>query len=431
MALKSKELLFLPRHDENEQFARGNAYWWKNVKNDEGRLVGRAVEIKLSTPGSVFLVFQALLPYLLFSTTPDDNSPDDDPTTQALPITLTLHGGTNVPASPSFEYIDQVLLPTLHRIGIPPLTLTLHNRGWTHGRAQIGSVTFTITPLPPGSTLPAFSLPSREPTDMVKTVHVSILAPTAAVRAQIRSAVTEAVRTKYGDAVEIEVPVDEDSGHAKRLYLLLVAETGTGRRYGRDWLYDRKIADAGDAAGRMVAKVVKDLAWEVRSRRAVDSFMEDQLVVFMALGEGKSFLGDGRGRGQGPQEEEARGGKREGEGNDEGGSRRVGESQEGRTGEEQEESLKNEKEKEQVKGTKPTLHTLTARWVAEKILDVKFDNINHSHNHNDSDSDSGRGGTCTGYAFSSNSDKPKPKPTSQEVGTHTDTLADEMHGLSI
>jgi len=343
MTLKSKELLFSPCRDENERLTRGNTQWWKNTRDPAGTITSRAVEIKQSTPGSIFLVFQALLPYLLFSSPPTTT---DSP--QPLPITLTIHGGTNVSASPSLEYTTQVLLPTLHRIGLPPITLTLHRRGWTHGPTQLGSATFTLTPLPPGAPLPAFSLARHPASDPVVALHASILAPSPTTRAQIRTALTAAVRTRWKDPdLAVEFPVDEDSGHAKRLYLLLVAETRSGCRLGRDWLYDRKIADVADAVGVLVERVVAALWSEVQAGGAVDSFMEDQLVVFAALAWGRTCVRSSGGSVDGGGE----GGHGDGEeGMDGEGGGKAGRGERG-----------------------PTLHTRTARWVAAEILRVAFD----------------------------------------------------------
>lgn len=331
MELKSKELTFEPCVDRTERLSSDSANWWKSLKDQDGKSVGRAVEIKMTTPGSIFLVFQALLPYLLFSSSGIGRSGQGS-TSPPLPVKLTVHGGTNVTSSPSFEYVQQVLLPTLGRIGIPPITLTLSNRGWTHGRAQVGSATFTITPFSPDSGIPAFSLLGPSPADKLKAFHASILASPSNVRSHMRNSVTEAVRARWGKDPQLEFPVDEDSGHPKRLYLLLVAETNEGLRYGRDCLYDRKISNVNEAIGNVVKQVVHDMAKELDNGGPTDEFMEDQLAVFMALGMGKSVVA-----GDEPS---------------------CGVSDSGNGAQ---------------KRNEPTLHTKTARWVAETILDVRFD----------------------------------------------------------
>lgn len=364
MELKSKDLLFEPCRDEAEMSGPGMERCWKTLKDEDGKIVGRAAEIKMPTPGSIFLIFQALLPYLLFACTNPPNENKDNAEyniSTTLPVTLTIQGGTNVSSSPSFEYVQQVLLPYLHRIGIPPIALTLNKRGWTQGCTAIGSVTFTITPFAPGARLPAFSLPQRDLSDKVNFIHVSLLAATTDARSYIRTALAAALPAQFGSDITITCPVDEDSHHPKRLYLLLVAETSTGCRYGRDWLYDRKRVDMYTDGQHLVTKVVADLAGEVRARGPVDEFMEDQLVVFCALARGKSSVGGSSSMTQSmaarPLPSENVAFYRKDSGIEKGKSRDEDQGRESRS------TVRRE----------PTLHTRTAQWVAEKMLNVRFE----------------------------------------------------------
>lgn len=100
----------------------------------EARQIDSKIDIRLPTPGSVFLVFQALYPYLLHSTSADQ-------------IRLSIIGGTNVSSSPSFDYVSQVLIPNFARVGLPPLSVRLEQRGWGMGHGQMGKVIFTVDSL--------------------------------------------------------------------------------------------------------------------------------------------------------------------------------------------------------------------------------------------------------------------------------------------
>jgi RNA 3'-terminal phosphate cyclase (ATP) len=92
--------------------------------------------IHLPTAGSVFLVFQALYPYLLYAGA-----------SQARPIRLNLTGGTNVSHSPSYDYVSQVLVPNFARLGLPRLEVRLRKRGWATGPVDLGTVTLLVDPL--------------------------------------------------------------------------------------------------------------------------------------------------------------------------------------------------------------------------------------------------------------------------------------------
>jgi RNA 3'-terminal phosphate cyclase (ATP) len=239
-------------------------------------------EIDITTPGSITLVLQAVLPFLLFT-----NAANHQP---GRPFALTIRGGTNVGQSPSFDYVAHVLVPTLARLGLPAVTATLEKRGWNTGRACVGSARFVVAAPRPGRRLAAFEMRER---GEVRSVFAKIIAPPAC-----RRPIADDVRARVADALGAEVGVEvesEDSRDAKRLYLLLVAATANGFRLGRDWLFDERIRNPLDAAARLAKKVVGDLVREVEHGGCVDEFMRDQIVVFRALAEGRCEVDVGRG----------------------------------------------------------------------------------------------------------------------------------------
>ena len=314
MEVQSRELVFRP-NQRRKQKHDAMSEVWKGVYDESGRLIRWDSYISMSTPGSIFLVLQAILPYILFSAPHvSSGTVSDNNTYDKIPVRITIEGGTNVSNSPSFENIDQVLLPMLNlKTGIPALSMKLVKRGWSQGRADVGSVTFDINPLQYGAHLPSFSFTERG--DLAK-VHVSILAPGTAIRTSIKEKVIEHLLHHHPD-IEILFPVDEDSKHLKRLYLLLVAETTSDYRFGRDWLFDRK-GDLLKVTDELVRRVVDELNQELRHEGCVDEYSQDQLVVFQTLAQGKSLVDLG-------------------------------------------------------KETKPSLHTQTVRWVGQEMLGSNFD----------------------------------------------------------
>ncbi|CAF9934903.1 MAG: hypothetical protein HETSPECPRED_009401 [Heterodermia speciosa] len=329
MEIKSRELTFEPTRYpealaesmENLEISRSkkvpqkSGILWQN-RYDGETLIRKDSYIPASTPGSIFLILQAILPHVLFST-PRDEASSGVSKDKPLLHRIIIDGGSNVSKSPSFEYVDQVLLPMLQKkVGIPPIRMKLNKRGWTHGGNVIGSITFDVTPFPYGFSLPSFSFTDR---GEVTSFHVSILAPGTIARNSVREKITNKILMLYPET-EIFFPVDEDSGSPKRLYLLLVAETSNGYRLGRDWMYDRKATAsmAEQKNEQLVEQVWKELEAEITHGGCVDEYMQDQLVVFQALAKGQAEIDDGKGRG-------------------------------------------------------PSLHTKTAKWVAEQVLGVGFD----------------------------------------------------------
>lgn len=75
----------------------------QHVELHPGAVSGGEYHFDIGTAGSTGLLFQAVLPPLLFARKPSH---------------LILHGGTNVPWSPVFHYLDEVFLPALRRMGV-------------------------------------------------------------------------------------------------------------------------------------------------------------------------------------------------------------------------------------------------------------------------------------------------------------------------
>ncbi|KAI2470076.1 EPT/RTPC-like protein [Annulohypoxylon bovei var. microspora] len=231
-----------------------------------------------NSASSSLLIFQAIFPFLLFA----GNESGE-------PIELEIHGGTNVSFSLSYEYLDQVLLPTLlDKFGIT-VERQLKKRSWAVGPQERGCIWLKFQPLAPGQ-----SLKLREPWDKplsaedfrLKQVDVSILVPTF-LREPLEKTLADDLAKFFPDA-EINFVLFEDSGHGARLYTLLVAHSQTGLRWGRDYMYDRasKKKNPETLSAEISRKVCKGLLEEVTIRGVVDGHLQDQLVVFQALAEG-------------------------------------------------------------------------------------------------------------------------------------------------
>ncbi|KAL9086830.1 MAG: hypothetical protein Q9165_006977 [Trypethelium subeluteriae] len=342
--------------------------------------------IDIGSPGSISLTLQALLPVLLFS-----------PSTNQERRHISIKGGVNVDLLPSYEYGRQVLAPTLALIGLPPVEISLGKREWTQKNQATGSVNYAVQPLPSGSTFQAFTLQDRGP---VTRIHATIICPLR-YQPELQQHVLSTIKSyvKLNHLTFATHPTDDESppvdfalevpDSTKTTYVLLVAHTTTGHRLGTD-LYLSKFASStspsssssssstpsnpnnrnhhhashtsssarprrsrrpltrsnsanappADAAvlPAFAERVVADLAAELAHGGAVDTHMRDQLVVYQALAEGRSYV-DGGWVGRGEEDEEEEGGK---------------------------------------KARESSLHARTAEWVCEKLLGgrgVRFDGL--------------------------------------------------------
>jgi RNA 3'-terminal phosphate cyclase (ATP) len=222
--------------------------------------------IRLTTPGSVFLIFQALYPYLLHV--------GSRAMTDCIRVNIV--GGTNGSSSPSYDYATQVMAPNFARLGLPSFSMTLQKRGWTSGTMGMGEVNFFIRPLPEplegtnpqqpteaGSTsrFPQINIMNYE-RGKITRITITILAPNDTLnqaaengesltvasyaeretlrrlRKTLKTLDPSILAESSGD--ESRVPIDmsptEITSHASRVYILLVAHTSTGFRIGQDAL---------------------------------------------------------------------------------------------------------------------------------------------------------------------------------------------------
>lgn len=250
---------------------------------------GRTISISAESPAaSTLLIFQAVFPFLLFAC-------------GDKPLTLRISGGTNGSFSPSYEYLDQVLLPALHDAFGVAVERRLLSRGWSLGKRQRGKVEFKFTPLKPGETLKlregggVYGGGGGEPPDVedVEAVDVSMIVP-----ADMHDSLSQALVTDLGELfpdADVNFKIIEDSGADSRIYVLLVAKAGAVR-WGRDILESTPKKAKGKGGSQSTSslsetisrRVSKELYDEVSTGGVVDGFLQDQLVIFQALAEGRS-----------------------------------------------------------------------------------------------------------------------------------------------
>ncbi|KAK5991133.1 RNA 3'-terminal phosphate cyclase [Cladobotryum mycophilum] len=315
----SKTLTFIPRRSPTELLQRNSS-----IRAESGA-------------ASILLIVQAMLPYILFA----GNDSGE-------PVVVELSGGTNVGFSLSYEYFDQVLMPTLEeRFGIQ-VERKLKARGWSLGPLSRGTVWLKVHPVPKGKKLqykppPQYKYPESYD---VESIDVSIVIPMHShAKAQ------ETLVKDLGDlwpGVDVTFKVVEDSGHDGRWTILLVAHSTDGIRWGRDILASapKKLKSYDQFIAQQSRKVCKELYEEISVGGQVDEHLQDQLVCFQALCDGFSSFS----RGDEPEESSSTGPLIDAMGKLEIGDGRM------------------RKEKTHEPFGHGSTHTQTARWVVSELL---------------------------------------------------------------
>ncbi|XP_002961979.2 RNA 3'-terminal phosphate cyclase [Selaginella moellendorffii] len=195
--------------------------------------------------------------------------------------TFVLKGGTNVPLSPPFEYLKRVFLPALARFGVPEGAVEVceERQGFMPGGG--GEVRVRIEPL----TRPLVGACLDERGDVTKcTAYVSGVC-TAAFEAEVAKEIQDC--RKLAVAMESEFRVRRVHRESKcQMQVVLVAETSNGHRIGASAVTGGKRSSGKGLVAAAVAKMVEQLEGEV----CVDEYLQDQVVIFMALARGRSRM---------------------------------------------------------------------------------------------------------------------------------------------
>ncbi|KAL6866772.1 EPT/RTPC-like protein [Trichoderma novae-zelandiae] len=262
LSVGSRSVAFTPRRPPTELFQRN-----MSIRTASGA-------------ASTLLVLQAMLPSLLFASTETTDEP----------VVVELSGGTNVSFSPSYEYFDQVLAPTLEeRFGVR-MERELRSRGWSLGPLSRGSIWLRVHPIPRGEKLkfvppPRYTFPGSFE---VKSVDVSILTPMHSHN-KLQETVVQDIGALWPNA-DISFKIIEDSGSDSRWSVLLVARSADGIRWAKDVLTSAPKNSKGH--DRFIAllskKLCRELYDEVSLGGHVDEHLQDQLICFQALCGGHS-----------------------------------------------------------------------------------------------------------------------------------------------
>ncbi|KAJ7702429.1 RNA 3'-terminal phosphate cyclase domain-containing protein [Mycena rosella] len=269
-----------------------------------GRIAGGTYAADPVTAGAATLLLQISLPLLLFAPS-------------SAPSTLTLKGGTNATSAPQIDYIQHVFLPFAARHFGLNVAVDVRKRGYFPKGG--GEVHVTVSPGVDGAKLTSASVLERGAVTRIGGIaHIAGL-PAHLGRTMAESATKRLAACGFGPDASVPVPVEIESKREKNedtvgagSGIVLWAELAGGGMIGGSAV-GRKGADAITVGEEAANELIKGL----EAGGAVDEWLEDQVVILMALAEGTSEIRCGK------------------------------------------DGL--------------TLHTKTAIWVAEQLTDAKFD----------------------------------------------------------
>ncbi len=226
-------------------------------------LEGGEYEFNIGTAGSVTLVFQALMPVLAFL---------------PKPTRITVQGGTDVPWSPTIDYLRHVVAYHLEAMGLK-VEIELHQRG--HYPKGGGRVTYTVGD-PPGKLKPLY-LPERGSLIRIEGISHAYRLPRHVAERQASSArhvLEKAIGKNIQVAIRVEHEPTRGLGPGSGITLWAITEKSI---LGSDSLGAR-----GKPAEKVGGEAARTLVEDLATGASLDRHMSDMVIPLLALAEGES-----------------------------------------------------------------------------------------------------------------------------------------------
>ncbi|MEM4280635.1 MAG: RNA 3'-terminal phosphate cyclase [Candidatus Caldarchaeum sp.] len=230
-----------------------------------GRISTSRLELDTGTAGSTTLVLQSLLPVLCFGT--------------GL-TSFSVKGGTNNPNAPTYEYFEQVFLPSVASMGLD-VELRLLKRGfYPRGNGMVSGLCRPVRKLIPINL-------TGEP-KVVKVVGIAYTSrlPSHVAERMAKTCEKHLVEKGYENVfIEKEVLTEVDAKCAldAGAGVCLVAVCENGVRIGVD-----RLGEKGVPAEKVGQAAAEDLVSELQQKAPVDRHLGDMLTIYAALADCRS-----------------------------------------------------------------------------------------------------------------------------------------------
>lgn len=219
------------------------------------------------TAGSVCLLLQVALPCALYADGP---------------LELCLKGGTNADMAPQIDYTTEVFKPIVKKFGVH-FDCDVRRRGYYPKGG--GEVMVKINPV---KELTPLSLTER---GTITKIHgrafVAGVLPIKMAK-DMSTAAVKAIRKDFRDLPINIQALQENKAVGNGNGIIIIAESSTGCIFAGSYLGKRGVP--ADKVGNEAAEM---LLRNIRHDGCVDEFLQDQLIIFMALAKGTSKIRTG------------------------------------------------------------------------------------------------------------------------------------------
>ncbi len=215
-------------------------------------------KIDIGTSGSIPLLLQVLTPLMIFT----DKS-----------TTLEITGGTSGLGSPSMEYLKYITFPILSKLGMQQPDIEIIRQGF-YPRGN-GMVEIKFYPV---KKLQAIRLTDRGEVKAIKGISVAGTLPLSVAERQANAA--EKILRGYCDNIQLSSVARDTLSPGTSITLWAECENSI---LGSD-----SIGKKGIRAETIGEECTRELIASIESKAALDKYMADQCLLFLALADGKS-----------------------------------------------------------------------------------------------------------------------------------------------
>uniref|UniRef100_T1IN18 RNA 3'-terminal phosphate cyclase n=1 Tax=Strigamia maritima TaxID=126957 RepID=T1IN18_STRMM len=234
-----------------------------------GKLTQGSHTADTHTAGSVGLLLQVALPCMIYANGP---------------ARVILKGGTNADMAPQFDYTTSVFQPIAEKFGCKFDARIMKRGYYPKGGGEVHVMTVPIDHLKAADLL--------EFGEISKITGRSFVAGVLPIKmAHQMSTIATSVIQKTYQRIPIDISVvkeTEQTSVGNGSGIILVAETSTGCKIGGSGLGKKGIS--AERVGELAAEELID---NLKNKSCVDTYLQDQLIILMALAKGTSRIKTG------------------------------------------------------------------------------------------------------------------------------------------
>ncbi len=225
-----------------------------------GRLRPGRYSFDVGTAGSAALVFQTVLPALLFA---------------GGPSSISIRGGTHVPWSPVPEYLEGVFFRAVRPMGVEVSLRTLSRGYYPAGGGSMEADIKTA-----GKPLAPLSISERGSLKVIKVLSAVSNLPLSIAERQLESSMS--VLHDFSSIIEADALEAPSAGRGTSVFILAEFENVSAGFVS--------LGARGKRAEAVGIEAAEDFLRYVKRRGALDRHLSDQVVLYAALADGTSLF---------------------------------------------------------------------------------------------------------------------------------------------